>query len=451
MRTWLPLPSRGGVALAVRRVDVPHADRLPPLEALRQARGRSSVARVAVALGIAGLPILRPTVAGNLGPADGAIFVGIAGTVLWAGASRQVLRGAYIAPVTLAVIAGLLGGLFGDQPAQALLAVTQDLYLALWALACVNLCRHGDSAGFLVRAWCATAFVWGVSLFVIVSRTALSATNGDTRLGFTADTNGAGLYFVISIFVIVAAGWPRRRTWRLTAIAFLALDTVLTGSLGALTGLFAGLAVSVILGVLARRGPAPAVALVMALGLAAASGVLYAQQYRVVEVAHASSNPIIRNSLGRGVQSSGERAQLTQETLGLVARSDLIGSGPNTTKQLLSDEQAPYTKQAHNDWIAAFVERGVLGLLALVVLALEVGRRAVWVSDAGRLQEAYADVLPAAHYLAGGLATVLVFSLSHEVLHDRTAWTLLGLFAAFAIFGSRQPSKAKGGESCVQL
>lgn len=446
MTAWQAQPSTGGLPLIRRDADAPPAVRLRPPAAVLRAGEQSAVARAAVALGVAGLPILRPTVPGNLGPADGAIFLGIAGSLFWLGASRQVLRGAYIVPVALAAVGGLLAGLFGTQPSQALLAVVQDVYLALWAMACVNLSRRADAAGFMVRAWCASACAWGVLLFVAVGRTALSASGGDTRLSFTSDTNGAGLYFVLSIFVIAAARYPRRRGWRASAIAFLLVDTVLTGSLGALSGLFAGLAVSVILAVLARRGPAPAVALVITLAFATASGVLYAQQYRVVQAAHVSSNPLLRNSLGRGAQSSDERAQLTRETLGLVRRTDLIGSGPNTTKQLLRDQQAPYTKQAHNDWIAALVERGALGLLGLVVLTVEVGRRAVSVRDVGRLQDAYAEVLPAAHYLTGGLATVFVFSLSHEVLHDRTAWTLLGLIAAFALFGSRQTSPAGGGQ-----
>ena len=443
-------PAPGALALVLRDAQVPSAERLRPREALRRAADQSVVARAAVGLGIAGLPILQPAVAVNLGPADGAILIGIAGSLLWLGAGQQAVRVAYLVPVTLTVAGGLLAGLFGGQPTEALLAVIQDVYLALWAMACVNLCRRADSAGFMVRAWCASAFAWGVVLFVVVGRTALQASAGDTRLGFTSDSNGAGLYFVIAVFVILAARYPRRRGWRAVAIAFLLFDTVLTGSLGALSGLFAGLAVSVVLSVLARRGPAPAVALLIALALGSMSGALYAQQYRVVASAHASSNALVRNSLGRGAQSSEERAQLTQETFGLVTRTDLIGSGPNTTKQLLRDEQAPYTKQAHNDWIAAFVERGALGLAGLMALAVQVGRRAVSVRDAGHLKEAYAQVLPGAHYLAGGLATVLVFSLSHEVLHDRTAWTLLGLIAAIAMFGSSRTSPARGDVSCAE-
>ena len=442
------LPPSGG---AVGTRTWPRPDRRTPAQALQQARDSTGMARVAIALGVAGLPILRPTVAGNVGPADAAIFLGIAGTLLWAGVSQQVLRAAYLGPTTLLVLAGILAGLSGTQPTAALLAIAQDIYLVVWAIACVNFARHAETASFLVKAWCATSFAWALALFLVVGRSALQTGNGDSRLAFTADTNGAGLYFVLSMFVIIAARWPRRRAWRLTALTFLLLDTVLTGSLGALSGLLAGLAVGVVLGVLARRGPAPAVALVLAFALGTASVALYAQRYRLVDAAHRSSITVLKNSFGREAQSSGERRQLTAETLGLVTtRTNPLGSGPNTTEQLLRDEQAPYPKQAHNDWIAAYVERGSLGLLAVVALAFEVGRRALAIRDSSDLSEAYAPALPAVHYLMGGVVTLVVFSLSHEVLHDRTAWTLLGLIAAYAIFGRRPSGHQIGGKSCVQ-
>jgi hypothetical protein len=439
-------PGPGSAGLAIRDAVTAGAVRPSPAEAVRRTRERSGVARAAVAVGLAGLPILRPTVAGNLGPADAAILLGVGGALLWAGSTKQIVKGAYLLPLTLTLLAGLVSGLAGADPGGALLAVSQDVYLVLWALACLNVSRDGDSARFVVRAWCVTSFIWAVSLFFVVGHTALTAAStGDTRLAFTADTNGAGLYFVLSIFVMIAARRPRRRLWRWTAITFLFADTVLTGSLGAISGLFAGLAIAIMLGVFARRGPAPALALILAMGLAATSGTLFVQRYRVVEGAHASSSPILRNSLGRGAQSSAERSALNKETLGLVKTVSVLGGGPNTTEQLLRAEQAPYPKQAHNDWIAALVERGVLGLAAIALLGMEVGRRTAAARDPARLRRSYAEVFPAAHYLVGGVVTVAIFSLTHEVLHDRTAWTLLGVVAAISIFG-RPTQLIPGGE-----
>jgi len=441
-------PGGSGTGRTFRPVSPVHTPKVTPAEAWRRAREHDGVAVKALAVGIGGLPILRPTVGGNLGPADAAMMLCGACILVWAGSTRQVLRGAYLLPSVLTMLAGMVAGLAGAAPAAALLAVAQDFYLLLWALACLNVARTADAAASVARSWCYAAFGWSVTLFLVVGRTALTATTGDTRLAFTSDTNGAGLYFVLSIFVMIAARRPRRRLWRWTAITFLLADTVLTGSLGALSGLLAGLATAIMMGVAARRGPAPALALALALGLTAGSATLYVQRYRVIEAAHASGNAVLRNSLGRGLQTSTERQALTRETLGLVTSAGPAGYGPNTTEQLLRTDQAPYPKQAHNDWIAALVERGVLGFAGMALLAFEVVRRTAQVRDATLLTPAHAEAFPAVQYLAGGAVTVAIFSLTHEVLHDRTAWTLLGLIAALAVFGrpARQPG---GGTPCV--
>lgn len=417
-----------------------------PALAMREARANDVVARAGILIAIATLPLLRPTVAGNLGPADGAIVIGIAATLLWVGATRQLIYFAYLIPVAVILVAGLAAGLAGANPDTGLLSIVQDIYLALWALACVNFARTGRALAALVRAWCITALAWALALFLLVGRTVLTATQGDTRLAFVSDTNGAGLYFVLSMFVLMAARYPRHRLVRAAGLLLLLTDAILTGSLGALSGLFAGLAVGLVAGVFGRRGPAPALALTLALTLASGSVALYLERNHVVDAAHNSTNAVLRNSLGRGAQSGAERTALTAETLNLVSTSGLVGSGPNTTEQLLQDQQAAYVKQAHDDWIAALVERGVLGLFGVVLLAAELGRRALRSRDPSRLEREFAAALPGGHYLLGGLATVAVFSVTHEVLHDRTAWTLFGVLAAVSVFGRRERSLVEGGK-----
>jgi O-antigen ligase len=111
------------------------------------------------------------------------------------------------------------------------------------------------------------------------------------------------------------------------------------------------------------------------------------------------------------------------------------------TKSVLRAELAPYPKEAHDDWTAALVERGVLGVAGLLLLAGEIVLRASRVGSPRRLGPGLAAALPAPGYLIGALATLAIYSFTHEILHDRTAWTLLGVLAAFSLWGRHRPEE----------
>ena len=89
--------------------------------------------------------------------------------------------------------------------------------------------------------------------------------------------------------------------------------------------------------------------------------------------------------------------------------------------------------------MAALVERGVVGLLGVLLLAVAIAMRAAGVSRTRQLTPGYRRVVRTPAFVVGALVTVLVFSLTHEALHDRTVWTLLGLLAAMYAWG-RQPA-----------
>jgi O-antigen ligase len=410
-----------------------------PDEGRHQRDEGDRLARVGVMVGIAGLPLLLPSTAVNLTPADLGLVLAMGAVLLWAGSTRQRLRLPFVVGVGIMAIAGMLSALLGAYPWLGAMAVVQDLYLLGWAAALATFGRSAGSAGFLVRAWCVSAAAWAVGLIVLFGRSIITAglaSASAERAGFTfGESNAAGLYFVLSLLVILAARRPRRWRWRAPAIACLLVGWALTGSLGAISGLLAGLATALVLGTRARRGPDMAVALSLALVLAAGSVWLLAERHQVVQAAHTSRYVLIRNSLGRGVQSSSAREAITKEMLGLWRTSGLTGFGPVSTQHTLRAQQAPYPKEAHNDWMAALVERGVAGFAGLLLLVVEIALLASAIWNPRRLTPQFAAALPAPAFVVGGLVTVLVSSFTHEVLHDRTVWTLLGLLAAFGLWG----------------
>ena len=410
-----------------------------------RAASGDGLAKAGVVLGIATLPILTPKFANNLAPADLGLVLGIAMVLLWAGSTRLPLRLPFAAGMGLMVIAGTLSALFGDLPWQGAVTIVQDLYLLAWAAALANFGRTAAAAGFVVRAWCLTATIWAVAL-VAVYGPAAAAAGSDQRAGFTfGEENAAGLWFVLSLMVVLAGRYPRRRGWRAVAIVSLTLGTLLSGSLGAISGLLAGLATALTLQVRARRGPDTAIALSLALLLGVGSMGLLVVRSDLIQAASVSSNALIRNSVGRGADSAADRTELASETLGLWTTSGLLGRGPVTTEHTLRQQQAAYPHEAHNDWIAALIERGILGMAGLLLLVLEIFLLCVAIWNPVRLRSGFAAALPAPAYVVGAVVTVGVYSLTHESLHERPVWTLLGLLAAFGLWG--RPTRWSWGGS----
>lgn len=387
------------------------------------------------ALTICSLPVLVPQGPANLAPVDGAIALTIGIALVWTATARRTFLLPYAAGALTMIMAGLVAGLAGRWPGLALSAVFQDVFLLLWAAAVTTVARTARAIEVLLRAWTTAAPLWGCAFVIATTSTALNPGPAGTRPGFTlGDSNGAGLYFALSLLLLLATRRPRRRILRCCGALVMVIALLYTGSLGATSGILLGLAIGLVLGVRSRRGVAAAIVVGCMLITGAASTVVLARQNDVAAAAHNSSNPLLRDSLGRLDQSSNERTVLRAETFQLWRSSNLIGNGPASTKNLLAADQAPYQKQAHNDWYAVLVERGVLGMLGLLLLTAELINRGWRLYQAGRLcRQQTQRILPRPGYLVGALACVLVFSTTHELLHDRTVWTIFAFVAAISI------------------
>ncbi len=426
LMTTTSLDSRPTPDLPAPPAQPDHSDRLP---------------RWAAAAAIGSLPLLIPPGPANTAPADVVILAAVSASLLWAASTRQRLRFPYVVGIGTMVVAGCVAAVFGNYPHEGAIAVIIDLFLLAWATTVANVGRTDAAAAFLVRAWCVTGSCWGIGLLVFVSHHAAAtgvATAEAARASFTlGEQNGAGFYFAVTILMILAGRCPRRLRWRAPVIACLLLDTLLTGSLAAITGLLAGLALALVVRTAAHRGGAAALVLSLVLAVLALGGDQVMHHYHVVERAQSSQNPLLRNSIGRAQQSTWERRALTYETLHLWSTSTLLGLGPAATKSTLEQQLAPYPKQAHDDWTAALVERGVLGFVGLLLLVSEIIWRASRVGSSRRLGPGLSAGLPAPEFVIGALATLAVYSFTHEQLHDRTAWTLLGILAAFSLWRGR--------------
>jgi len=110
----------------------------------------------------------------------------------------------------------------------------------------------------------------------------------------------------------------------------------------------------------------------------------------------------------------------------------LLGQGPVSTKPRLQHELAPLAKEAHNDYFAALTERGILGLLGLLVLVLGLGTRTISVLTPP--VERFAGVLVNPNALVGAVVGTMAAMTVYELLHVRHVWALFAIIAALHLW-----------------
>jgi hypothetical protein len=401
--------------------------------------GRPGPATLPVLVGVTVglLPLLVPAGPGNLVAADVGIAACVAVALLWTSRAHNVVRWPYAAGMVLMMIGGALAAIVARASTTSALVLVQDGLLLLWA---VTLALGRDDPA-IVRAaaftWCRVAAVYatgGVVAYLIgfTPMSGVTAKDG-VRAAYTfGDPNLAGNYLVVSLFVIAACRVPRSDTLRWVAYVVITAAIAFTGSNGAALTLGIGLALVIALSQYRRHGALAGVRALVVVGLVAvaiATLVLPRVSLDTMRERASESIPLLRDSVGRSNASTSERAALLDEGYDLYLSGDVAGYGPARTKAALEASQAPYVKEAHNDYLATLLERGLIGCLGLLVLGWAVGRRCLrLVVDP--VPDTLRDIVPRAWLLAVILPVMAIAAGFYEVLHFRHLWTWLGLVAA---------------------
>jgi lipopolysaccharide/colanic/teichoic acid biosynthesis glycosyltransferase len=407
----------------------------PPEATARPARGSAQRAAViTLILAIICQPLLHPTGPGNSSPVDLLLIASIVTAMVWLAATHRKLRAPYVIPVLLFIAAGAASGLVSPLPGTALTSVAVDILLFAWCTTVVNVVSTPRAMRYALVAWSWSGICWA-ALFVIAWAGHLTPLEGinpaeGNRLAFTfGDPNYASWYWDATIFVIFASRAPRRRWMRVAGYGCLLWALALTESNGGVLALGGGIVFLLALRYYRRHGWAGAIATVLVAGLAVGTFFTVVPLSSIRQWALNSHQVLLVNSIGRSAQSSGERSQLTQQSIELYQRSEgVLGLGPMSTKQLLADWYFPYSNEAHNDWLAALSERGVLGLLALLLLAGCVASRAGPLIRRP-LPAPMATAVAAPAGIVAGVLAISVNSFFEEVLHFRPLWLLFGITA----------------------
>ena len=416
---------------------IPRGDRLPV---------------VMVALGIA-LPAAAATEGPrHVSPEDIIMAGGVLATLLWASATRAKLHLPYAIPMGIMVLAGCLAALFGIAPRAGAVAIVQDVFLLCWCAAVMNACRKPASLGIILRTWSWSAVGWATFLlFAVLTHhhglAGISHADGG-RAELTFDhPNMAANYFFISLFVVVLSRSPRNRLGRVAACAVLLGALVVTGSNAALLGLPIAAGIAGYVAIRRYSDSVTALAVVMTIVLVGGLGTAVVQK-RVVESIHRSNNKFVHYSVARSSRSASARQQLFAQEYELFRTGSLLGRGPASTRLTLGTSTATTVKEAHDDYLATLVERGALGFVGLMLLIGTIIIRASNI-DPRRLSAGFRRVVPSTAPLIGALVAMAVSAFTHEVLHYRHFWALLGILAAIHLFGREDESSpaAEAGAS----
>jgi O-antigen ligase len=400
---------------------------------------RWRLTQVAIGLAVCALPLLRPSGPGNTGAVDVALLGGMFAAAIWASTRSLRVRLPYALPVAVTVLGGALAVAIAPAGTGAGgrggLALVQDIFVFGWAAAVATIGRDRKLLDTFCRVWAYSATGWAAILIFgelagITWLTGINSADG-LRASLTfGDPNLAADYFLCGLLVIRAIRRPRRSRWRWLCCGLVVTAIVLTLSNGGLLAMLIATILGALFTVARRRGMITALTVGVLLSFGGLVLVETVDVHNWIVDAEQSS-PLVRDSLGREAESGGSRTVIAAESIKLLVRDDTVfGVGPANTETTLRKDQAPYVKEAHDDYLAILLERGVLGGVALILLIVAAAVRCRRIAKVGGVAPDYLEIVPRPELLVAAVVAVAVSALFYEVLHFRHVWALLGLVAA---------------------
>lgn len=399
-----------------------------------QRGGAERTAVVALIAAFIFQPILHPSGPANTSPVDILLLASIVTGAVWARSGHHKLRAPYFIPVALMVAAGAASGLVSALPGLALSALAIDLLLFAWCTVIVNLLGSPRAMRYALVAWSWAGIFWAAVVVVgwlghITALEGLQPAEGNRVLFTFGDPNYAATYWVATIFVVYASRTPKARWMRFSGYVLVALALALSESNGGVLALAVGILFLLSVRAYRKRGLVGSLAVVLVAALAVSALLTVFPLSRIRQEALNSGQPLLVNSIGRSGQSTSERGELVVELFQLYQQSDgVLGLGPASTKPLLTTGLYPYPNEAHNDVLATLTERGVVGLLGLLLL---VGTVVMWAAPLVRrpLSAGFAAAVPRPAGLVAALLALGLISYYEQVLHFRFLWALFGIVA----------------------
>ncbi|MCX6078612.1 MAG: hypothetical protein NTW32_03675 [Chloroflexi bacterium] len=353
---------------------------------------------------------------------------------------RQAIRFPLALGMWLILLGSFLGTFISTNPLVSIIFITKEVYLYVWFVT-VTAVFTSLEPGLMRRilfVWTVVAVLHGILLvaefvspnfYVFVSSFLGRFGTIDTRYlprssGLFQNPVWAALFELMGFVPLLLLGLRRELSLLLGMV--LLLSILATASLGSLTALLGASIVGVLLLLLMGGHLKFFVWLAVVLSLAAGLFLFTINQFPVV------LSSLQNLTTERAAHTVGERLFLWGGgTQVLFSPQSILGVGPNNYRDFLEN------KTLHNDILEFGVERGVIGLLGLLLLAGEALNSAVkillnQIKSGNRVQ------LSGVIFLAM-LFGIMLESNAHQIFHFRTVWLGMALLEA-TYFGMISPT-----------
>jgi len=384
----------------------------------------------------------------NMSPFDVWNLIGLLLSWLYLMRVRRSVRLPYIMAMWLVLLTSFMAALASPNLGVSLSVILKEIYLYVFfvTLAAVFISLDAKDLRRLLLGWCSVATLHG-ALIVAQFLSPDIFRNSKAYLerfgavdvwrpsGLFENANAAAFFQLMALVPLVLLR-PSKAVAVLVG-TFLIASVVGTGSLGAVAAFLCSLIVAMA-AILMVRGEWDLVIKVSALLVVAV--VLLGGTFAFV----INQQPDFQGRLeqifyGRTERSAEGRFGLWTRGIDLLLYdTPLLGIGPDGFKYLdIPLYDPPKMTYLHNDLLAFAVERGVGGLLGLVLFGLMAIRKAIQMLQN---HKRYPDrVGPAVVIFLAALVAILVESQTHQVFHARQVWVLLALQEATLFKMSESP------------
>jgi hypothetical protein len=361
--------------------------------------------------------------------------------ILWLSfmtSGRAILGKAYMVPLFVILIASAASAFSAPNPYGAVIPILKEIFLFGWfvTLATVLSTLGPKSLRAFVVVWAYVAVAHGlliITQFMLPDIWRLSTDLAGQSTSYAhyrpsglfisakaGDANKAAVFQLLGFVPLVLARFSRQKG--LLLATFLLCSILATGSMGVTSAFTVGVTASIIAIVLLDRHAAFIKRILVQLALV---GLLLGGVFTVVISRNQEYREHFQSIItGRAEKSSGGRFHLWSRGLDALVehRVVMFGVGPENFRVV---DPSGNDNQLHNDFLAFTVERGLVGVAGLILLALiALGRAIRLLLSKGTLSRGWGIALVV---FPASILAILFVSITHQIFHTRSLWILLAV------------------------